>query len=560
MNAEGIAKIFADWEEQKSFEWEYTVDSTTYREQKAGFFKQSLPGISKPIKYTSTGEEIFLISDLHLGAGRDKAGVYYGTENFFADEAFFRFIDHIQLTKKTITGLLIINGDLFDFLRVTAYPGKVRKISTSRKISSFIKGYKPIKPIKPTAMAIANEFANWSAELEKIGIKRSPHELEKSISKKEQEYGLETDDYKAIYKLIKIKEGHPLFFIALAKWLVNGNRLLILKGNHDLEIYWDKVRNYFRVMLAESIIHTHSDKEIEETLKYMVLPKIKFVDDSVLINEDFYIEHGHRYDKFTMVLDSPTLKNFPTQINIPLGSFFNRYFINRAEMYYPYLDKVRPMGNIIPMLLRDNFPLALKIIFEQIPLVLRILSTNLRYVWFTINKVFWLILALIIPVIIAIVFYWASIEAYLFGSAKSSNNTSVFLQFVTTIAKSTAILVMSYFLARLVGWFQLTEPDSLEAFAKNRAQDNNFRIMTMGHTHNPGEYLFFDDQVRFYNSGTWIPVIEMSNAEVREDGSYTFLHLERDENDRLQPAAGGLLQRWNDDAGRPDPQLLIKRK
>jgi hypothetical protein len=80
----------------------------------------------------------------------------------------------------------------------------------------------------------------------------------------------------------------------------------------------------------------------------------------------------------------------------------------------------------------------------------------------------------------------------------------------------------------------------------------------MGHTHNPGEYVF-DKNKRFYNTGTWIPVIETSDASVRSGYSYTFLHLEQKDS-KLQPANGNLLQRWNDDAGRADPQLLIERK
>ena len=81
----------------------------------------------------------------------------------------------------------------------------------------------------------------------------------------------------------------------------------------------------------------------------------------------------------------------------------------------------------------------------------------------------------------------------------------------------------------------------------------------MGHTHNPGEYILKKGQ-RFYNTGTWIPVIETSDASVRNGFSYTFLHLDRDSANNLKPANANLLQRWNDDAGRADPQLLIERK
>ena len=85
--------------------------------------------------------------------------------------------------------------------------------------------------------------------------------------------------------------------------------------------------------------------------------------------------------------------------------------------------------------------------------------------------------------------------------------------------------------------------------------------MTMGHTHNPGEYIFNinNDNKRFYNTGTWIPVIENSTADIREDKTYTFLQLVRDEKANLQIANNGL-QRWNDDAGRAEPQILLERK
>ena len=107
--------------------------------------------------------------------------------------------------------------------------------------------------------------------------------------------------------------------------------------------------------------------------------------------------------------------------------------------------------------------------------------------------------------------------------------------------------------------FQLAEPSSLDKFARIRFEGTNYRIMTMGHTHNPGEYVFQNNK-RFYNTGTWIPVIETSTAEVREDKTYIFLHLLRDNEGKLQPADNGLLQRWNDDAGRSDSLVLIERK
>src|SRR5205823_3154844 len=131
-------------------------------------------------------------------------------------------------------------------------------------------------------------------------------------------------------------------------WLAKENRLVFVKGNHDLELYWPKVRNYLRLMLAQCVIRSGGGTEIYTTLSTTISKGVRFFDDSVVIDNDLYLEHGHRYDKYAMVLDGPFLQDKPGQLNIPFGSFFNRYLINRVELFYPFLDNVRPAGNLLP--------------------------------------------------------------------------------------------------------------------------------------------------------------------------------------------------------------------
>jgi len=558
MAPELIAEIFNEWHKLDTFESQYSTDLCTYKEKWNGLFKLSTPVVSEPVNYPYKENEVFVISDLHLASGRDKSGVYKGSENFFADEAFDRFVAHLLSVKKETPALLVINGDAFDFLRVTEYPGKIKTRSTEKKIVNFLKQRKTLKIESPAISAINNEFSLWSDELKKVGLSMDAQQLQDSISKRERVYGLETNHYKTIYKLMRIKRGHPLFFLALAKWLAAGNKLMLLKGNHDVEICWDKVQDYIRLMLAESRATTLSTPDLKKILQNDIFPAVKFIDDSVIINETFYIEHGHRYDKFTMILGSQFLSDNPSQVNIPFGSFFNRYFINRVELFYPYLDKVRPTGNIIPMLIRDNFPLALKMIFQQLPFAVRMVWTQPKYVWFMINRVAWFLLALMVPIVLFIAFDWHTIEKLFFLPQPNKTPGPKFLQWVSTAATSLVFMVLAYLATRLVGWLQLTEPSSLAAFANDRAKGQSFSIMTMGHTHNPGSYAL-ETNTQFYNTGTWIPVIEISDASVRTGGSYTFLHLRTDPSGKLAVAADGKLQRWNDDAGRTDPQLLITK-
>src|SRR5204863_10169611 len=140
---------------------------------------------------------------------------YSGTENFFADAAFCRFIDHL-LARCSRPAILIINGDMVDFLRTPGYPRTQQQLSA------------------------------WKELLETVGINMTMEDLHASISKKEHTFGLGTEDYKSVWKLDRIVKGHQDFYHALAKWIAHGHRLIVVKGNHDLEWYWLAVRNFLR--------------------------------------------------------------------------------------------------------------------------------------------------------------------------------------------------------------------------------------------------------------------------------------------------------------------------
>ena len=550
---EEIARLLADCEASGAAPG-YEVNPDTYREARSPFFGSALPVRTEPITHDAGGREVFVVSDLHIAAGRNRAGVYKGTENFFADDSFHRFLEHAQTLLERPNALLIINGDIFDFLRITEYPGRVRTARLGKRLKRTLK-FDPIATPAPQP-ADAVFVVDTSRELAKIGIAMTREQLEASITSREQKYGMGTEDFKTVYKLIRIRQGHPMFFTALARWLQGGHTLMVLKGNHDLELYWPAVRNYLRLILAEDIVACDPQRGLAEVLRDIVLPNITFVDDSVVIDNDFYVEHGHRYDKFTMVLESPVLAKNPKRINIPFGSFFNRYLINRIELYYPFLDNVRPSGNVLPMLMRENFPLGLKVLLQHIPMLIRVLFTNLRYVWFMLHKVIWFAAVLAIPLVYVLLH---RTQLPIIADIQQWVGESRILTLAFGQLKTVALMFLSYALARVVAWFQLAEPESLDRFARTRFEGTNYRIMTMGHTHNPGEYLFADGR-RFYNTGTWIPVIEISTASVREDRTYTFLHLVRDPQGLLQPACDGLLQRWNDDATRADAQVLVERK
>src|SRR5215472_124282 len=74
------------------------------------------------VKISAQGAEIVVISDLHLASGRMQDGRYAGTENFFADGSLYRFIHAMLGRLQGKRAILVINGDVVDFLRIVELP------------------------------------------------------------------------------------------------------------------------------------------------------------------------------------------------------------------------------------------------------------------------------------------------------------------------------------------------------------------------------------------------------------------------------------------------------
>lgn len=465
------------------------------------------------------GKDIYVISDLHLAAGINANSNYDGTENFFADKSFARFVQHIIQNAAGKTSLLIINGDLIDFLRIRNIPE-------------------------------ANDIAAWQQALKNIGIEKTAEELQSSITKKEIEFGLKTNDYKSVWKLLVSARGHTKVFESLAEWISNGNELIILKGNHDLEWYWKAVRDYFKLLLAENS-PLRPGQQLADVLKESIVPYVIFVDNALLIDKKIYLEHGHRYENFTNV-DGPAVLEGTAELNLPFGSFFNRYLINQIELSYPHIDDVRPRQNILPVLLRERFPLAIKMLFCYIPFTALIIPKK-QYAY-ALRYLFQFLLIIVLPVAVTIFAVWRGIQ----NPVKTgSDSGSAVLNFILPTIKNLGFLSLSYFLGRLMEMLQLSAPGGLFKNATAVFDNNpNVQIATFGHTHNPEQRMYGSVGKRYYNTGTWMPVFEADAMDVRIDKTYTFLYLPNAAGSTDAP----YLMRWNDDALRTEPLVLIDRK
>lgn len=149
-------------------------------------------------------------------------------------------------------------------------------------------------------------------------------------------------------KLKRIAERDPGFFKALGHFLEQGHRLVILLGNHDIELCLPRVRKKFFDLIG--VKKNHDFDFIYDGEGYMV--------GSILI------EHGNRYDNFNVV-DYNALRQLRSlqsrrqsvpakyRFDPPAGSeMVANVIINPIKEKYRFIDKLKPETEaVIPLLL-----------------------------------------------------------------------------------------------------------------------------------------------------------------------------------------------------------------
>ena len=272
------------------------------------------------------------LSDLHLSEGfYPRTNKLSRNEDFFHDEAFARFLFyHINLSQSHADKSffrrpwkLIINGDIFDFLQVTSKP------LTSAEYSQAVG--------------------------------------DRELTDNEKKFGLGTSGRATVWKLGQVRKGHPLFFQTLGWFLAHeGNKIILLKGNHDVELFWPAVQARLREIVMEAyqewVEGARNGSQPDSPLPlrdYLpaaldaadVAERLRFPAWFSYEPELFYVEHGNQYDPsnaFDNFLE-PILemdREHPIEeqrIALPFGSFFVRYFFNKVEDVHPFADNIKPL-------------------------------------------------------------------------------------------------------------------------------------------------------------------------------------------------------------------------
>lgn len=238
-------------------------------------------------------DRIIVISDLHIGAGIQPNGELDPLEHFYDDGRLATLIDRLGdgAARRGRRAELVLNGDVFDFVRVARLPRSTLEVE------------------------------QWRALLEQVEVTAPPRALNDAragrFSRAQRRYGYDCSEHASVWKLLLMARGHPATFGALARWCAAGHGLVIVRGNHDSEWAWPGVRRAMRTLLRRAGSGPLDPGQLRFRLH-------------VYRRANVWIEHGHGMRWITRAHGVFTNKP-QRRLIIPVGSLVNHFVLNPLE-------------------------------------------------------------------------------------------------------------------------------------------------------------------------------------------------------------------------------------
>jgi UDP-2,3-diacylglucosamine pyrophosphatase LpxH len=190
---------------------------------------------------------LLVISDLHLGEGLRLDGD--ATSDPRTDTALIDFLEHYRARRPgDQPWRLVVNGDAIDFIAVHLMPHEAGVVA---------------------------------------GLHPDDHR-----------YGLGSREHAAAVKLEHVLLRHAEVFRALAAFVAYGHELAMVRGNHDVELYWPEVQRRIRDSLAAAWAADPRRSEPGTRSPDAVRAAVSFHDWFVYEPGLAWIEHGHQYDPY----------------------------------------------------------------------------------------------------------------------------------------------------------------------------------------------------------------------------------------------------------------------
>lgn len=226
-----------------------------------------------------------VVSDLHLADIEDHADGWKrhkGSSAVFTGELDAMVDTHLAKLSPGDTFTFVLNGDIFDFDLVTAFPddGSLGPLSAN-----------------------------------------------------ERRYGLDATALKSRWKLDLMLDDHPVFMATLGRLVAAGHKVVLVAGNHDRELCFEAVAERFveRVFAVAAIEAGGKRGEVLVEPWFFHVPG------------ELYVEHGHQYDHYSSYTHNvdPTYKKSGDKagerhLALCTGNLSNRYLLSKIGFFNPH--------------------------------------------------------------------------------------------------------------------------------------------------------------------------------------------------------------------------------
>lgn len=216
-------------------------------------------------------------------------------------------------------------------------PRGFRMCSQGRRLATFVSALADRD--RPVELVIAGDFVDFLAEPDEAGRWSPFHHADAAL---------------VLRRVIEQRE--PAVFAALARLLDRGHRLVVLLGNHDVELALPDCRALLRRALGAG-----PGRRVDLEL---------VLDDEAYVVGDAIIEHGNRVDPMNVV-DHDALRAARVQASLRRGAIDPRLFsaspgsrlvaeqMNPLKAELPFIDLLKPETRAVPPVLLALKPSAL---------------------------------------------------------------------------------------------------------------------------------------------------------------------------------------------------------
>jgi UDP-2,3-diacylglucosamine pyrophosphatase LpxH len=217
-----------------------------------------------------------------------------------------------------------LGADLVQHARPWTVSRLRQVLRIDRELSAMLDHYRQhAEPGRPWQLIIAGDLVDF------MGMSIAPrddHPLETPLTEEERLHGLGSTRDHAALKMRAVAERHALVFEKLAQFVAEGHSLMLVRGNHDVDFYWETARAAF----VEALVARAGDAVAEPEARAAFEQRVDFRHWFYYVEGLLYVEHGHQYDE-TCAYDNvlaPLSPRDPKRIAYSFSDILMRYVVH----------------------------------------------------------------------------------------------------------------------------------------------------------------------------------------------------------------------------------------